>query len=178
MSYKADDDLSPYDKDKEVLTLETARESDGNFILSFCYRPHSLLRKNCPNTEFFWFVFFRIWTEYGDLRSKNSVFGHCSRSGCDSENLSLFLQNTIIEKSLLEKEISNMLIDFNMTCLSYHDNAETKHFYGTIFEKGAIPIMNCPTQIAENLASIIDNVLSTYIFKISLKKRNNQIGCS
>ena len=27
------------------------------------------LRKNCPNTEFFWSVFSRIWTEYGDLRS-------------------------------------------------------------------------------------------------------------
>ena len=52
------------------------------------------LRKNCPNTEFFWSAFSRIWIEYGDLRSKspyliqirenteqkNSVFGHFSNS--------------------------------------------------------------------------------------------------
>ena len=52
------------------------------------------LRKNFPNMEFFWSVFSRIWTEYGDLRSKylysvqirentdqkNFVFGHFSRS--------------------------------------------------------------------------------------------------
>ena len=29
------------------------------------------LRENCRNTEFFWSVFSRIWTEYGDLRSKS-----------------------------------------------------------------------------------------------------------
>ena len=29
------------------------------------------LREKCPNTEFFWSVFFRIWTEYGDLRSES-----------------------------------------------------------------------------------------------------------
>ena len=52
------------------------------------------LRKKCPNTEFFWSMFSRTWTEYGDIRSKfpysvqirkntdqkNSVFGHISRS--------------------------------------------------------------------------------------------------
>ena len=52
------------------------------------------MRKNCPNTEFFWPVFFHIWDEHGDLRSKspysvqirkntdqkNPVFGHFSRS--------------------------------------------------------------------------------------------------
>ena len=31
---------------------------------------NSSLHKNCANTEFFWSVFSRIWTEYGDLRSK------------------------------------------------------------------------------------------------------------
>ena len=51
--------------------------------------------EKCPNTEFFWSLFSRIWTEYGYLRSKsgkfqskfgkirirkNSVFGHLSRS--------------------------------------------------------------------------------------------------
>ena len=52
------------------------------------------LRKKCPYSELFWFVFFRIQTEYGEIRSispysvqmrenadhNNSECGHFSRS--------------------------------------------------------------------------------------------------
>ena len=31
------------------------------------------LRKDCLNTEFFWSVFSRIWTEYTDLRSYRKI---------------------------------------------------------------------------------------------------------
>ena len=51
------------------------------------------LLENCPYLEFFWSVFFRIWTEYGDLLckylypvqlrknadQKNSEYGHFLR---------------------------------------------------------------------------------------------------
>ena len=54
----------------------------------------SPLREKCPNTEFFWSVFLRTWTEYGDLPrkslysvqmpestdQKSSAFGHFLRS--------------------------------------------------------------------------------------------------
>ena len=36
-------------------------------------------------------------------------------------------------------------------------NSKTKHFYENIFEKGAIPIVNCPARISEKLASLTDN---------------------
>ena len=35
---------------------------------------HSL-REKCPYSEFFWSVFFRIWTEYGEATEYLSVFG-------------------------------------------------------------------------------------------------------
>ena len=54
---------------------------------------------------------------------------------------------------------------FNMNCLKYHENAKTKYFYDNIFEKGAIPIINCCTWISEHSASLIDNILTTDIFK-------------
>ena len=52
-------------------------------------------RKNCPNMEFFWSVFSRIWTKYGNylrkspysgqMRENNDqnsfVYGYFSRSG-------------------------------------------------------------------------------------------------
>ena len=60
--------------------------------------------------------------------------------------------------------------DFNMNCLKYHANAKTKHLYDNIFGKGAIPIRNWPTGISEHSGSLIDNILTTYIFNNSLKK--------
>ena len=50
-----------------------------------------VLREMCPNEEFFWSVFSRIRTEYGEILGiqsnagiygpENSVFGHFSRGG-------------------------------------------------------------------------------------------------
>ena len=88
----------------------------------------------------------------------------------DSENLTTFLQNNIIEKFVSEKKINHMIGDFNMNCLKYQENTKTKYFYDNIFEKGAIPIINSPTQISEHSASLIDNILMTDIFNNSLKK--------
>ena len=68
----------------------------------------------------------------------------------DGENLSTFLQNNIIKKSVLEKKISSIIGDFDMNCLNDHENAKTKCFYDKIFEKGTIPILNCPTRISEH----------------------------
>ena len=88
----------------------------------------------------------------------------------DSENLRGFLQNKIVGTSVSEKKISYITGGFNKNCLKYHENTETKHFYNNIFEKGAIPIINHPTRISEYSASLIDNILTTEIFHISLKK--------
>ena len=102
---------------------------------------------------------------------KNILLSCCYRPpNGDSENLSTFLQNNIIEKSVSEKKISYMIGDFNMNCLKYHENAKTKYFYDNIFEKGAIPIINRPTRISEHSASLIDNILTTDIFNDALKK--------
>ena len=67
-------------------------------------------------------------------------------------------------------KIRCMIGDFNMNCLKYHENVKAKYFYDKIFEKGAIPIIDCPTRISEHSASLIDNILTTKIFNNSLKK--------
>ena len=110
--------------------------------------------------------------EISRKNDKNILLSCCYRppSG-DSENLSAFLQNKIIEKSVSEKKMSYIIGDFNMNCLKYHENAKTKHFYDNIFEKGAIhPYINRPTRISEHSASLIDNILTTDIFNNSPKK--------
>ena len=102
---------------------------------------------------------------------KNILLSRCYRpSNAESENLSRFLQNKIIEKSVSEKKVSYIIGDFNLNCLKYHKTTKTKHFHDNIFEKGAIPIINRPTQISEHSASLIDNILTTDIFNNSLNK--------
>ena len=91
----------------------------------------------------------------------------------DSENISAFLQIKIIEKRFSKKN-SYVLGNFNMSCLKRYKNTKTKHFYDNIFQIGAIPIINCPSQILEHSASLIDNILTTEIFNISLKKSITQ----
>ena len=63
-----------------------------------------------------------------------------------------------------------MIGDFNMNCLKYHENAKIKYFHDSIFEKGAIPIINRPTRISEHSTGLIDNILTTDTFNNSLKR--------
>lgn len=48
-----------------------------------------------------------------------------------------------------------------MSYLKYHENANLKHFYDNIFEKGDILIINHPTWIYKYLENVIDNILTT-----------------
>ena len=66
-------------------------------IVFICLTIKQILRKKGPYSDFFWSVFFRIQTEYGELQSispysvrmrentdqKNSEYGHFSRSEID-----------------------------------------------------------------------------------------------
>ena len=102
---------------------------------------------------------------------KNILLSCCYRPpNSDNENLSTFLQNNIIEKSVSEKKISYIIVDFNMNYLKYHENAKTKYFYDNIYEKGVLPIINRPIRISEHSASLIDNILTTDMFNNSLTK--------
>ena len=79
------------------------------------------LREKCPYSEFFWSVFFRSWTEYGDILrislysvrmrenmdQKNSEYGHFSRNAYDLQNTKLpktgmkFIKNTKATTSVM-----------------------------------------------------------------------------
>ena len=64
---------------------------------------------------------------------KNILLSCCYRPpNGDSENLSGFSQNKIIEKSVSEKKISYIMRDFDMNCLKYHENAKTNSSYSNL----------------------------------------------
>ena len=54
---------------------------------------------------------------------KNIFLSCCYKLPNDnSENISVFLQNKIIETFVLEKKISYIIEDFNLNSLKYHKN--------------------------------------------------------
>ena len=61
-----------------------------------------------------------------------------------------------------------------MCCLKRYKNTKTKHFYDNNFQIGSIPIINRRSQFLEHSSGLIDNILTTEIFNISLKKSITQ----
>ena len=67
------------------------------------------LCKTCPYTELFWSVFFRIWTEYGELRSI-SPYSVQMRENTDQNNSEYerFLRN-VTDLSIVSLDIIVMI---------------------------------------------------------------------
>ena len=63
-----------------------------------------------------------------------------------------------------------MLGDFNINCFDYDLNEKVRNFYNSVYEQGAIPVINRPTRIAKTSATLIDNIITNDITNNSLKK--------
>ncbi|XP_065667661.1 uncharacterized protein LOC136087957 [Hydra vulgaris] len=103
--------------------------------------------------------------------AKNIILSccYCPPNGV-IEDFNAFLHNDIIKKSSHEKKLNYIIGDFNLNCFEYHTNTNIKKFYNDIFEIGAIPLINKPTRISSTSASILDNIITTDVFNLSLKK--------
>ena len=88
----------------------------------------------------------------------------------ESNKLATFIQNNIINKSLIEKKKSFIVGDFNLDCLKFDVNEKIRSFYDHVFEKDAIPIINRPTRVSDHSATLIDNIITTEVFEKSLIK--------
>ena len=87
----------------------------------------------------------------------------------DNDILSMFLKQ-VFKKSAAEKKPYYLVGDLSINCLEYFENEKVSTFCNSLFEYGAIALINKPTRVAKNSATIIDNVITTNIFDGSLKK--------
>ncbi|XP_065654889.1 uncharacterized protein LOC136081496 [Hydra vulgaris] len=103
--------------------------------------------------------------------AKNIILSCCYRPPNGViEDFNAFLHNDIIKKSSHKKKLNYLIGDFNLNCFEYHNNTNVKKFYNDIFEIGAVPLINKPTRISSTSASILDNIITTDVFNLSLKK--------
>ena len=75
----------------------------------------------------------------------------------------LFLR-TILKKYYQIKKKKNYPIyitgDLNLNLLDYNSNAKVKSYLNIIFTQSFIPLINKPTRISKNNATIIDHLLT------------------
>ena len=81
----------------------------------------------------------------------------------------MFLKQ-VFKKSAAEKKPYYLAEDLNINCLEYFENEKVSTFYNSLFEYGAITVINKPTRVAKKSAIIIDIAITTNIFDESLKK--------
>ena len=110
--------------------------------------------------------------------SFNILLGCCYKPlKGDNDILSMFLKH-VFEKSAAEKKPYYLLGDLNINCLEYFENEKVSTFHNSLFEYGAIALINKPTRVGKKSATIIDNVITTNIFHESLKKSITKFNLS
>ena len=102
--------------------------------------------------------------------SKTMLISCCYRSPKGiTENLSAYLAS-IFQGVQNEKKKIFIIDDLNLNCLNYNEDNNIRHFYHKIFELGFIPLVDKPTRVCKNSATIIDNILTSCVFDNTLKK--------
>ena len=100
--------------------------------------------------------------------SSNILLSCCYKPPKDENYiLSMFLKQ-VFKKYAAEQKPYYLVGDLN--CLEYFKNEKVSTFYNSLFEYGAITLINKPTRVAKKSATIIDNVITTNIFDESFKK--------
>ena len=87
----------------------------------------------------------------------------------DNDILSMFLKQ-VFKKSTAEKKPYYLIGDLNINCLEYFENEKVSTFYNSLFECGAIALINKQYRVAKKSATISDYVITTNFFNESLKK--------
>ena len=69
------------------------------------------------------------------------------------------------------KKKSFIIGDLNLNCLHYNEDRNIIYFYYKVFELGFIPLIENPTRVCENSATIIDNILTNCVFDNSYNQK-------
>ena len=76
----------------------------------------------------------------------------------------------IIDKANKENKKSFFMGDNNLDCLKYDHESDVKKFYDPLFSLGAFPLINKPTRVSIDSATIINNIITSEIFDETLKR--------
>ena len=86
--------------------------------------------------------------------------------------LNMFLKQ-VLTKSVVEKKPCYLIGNLNIYYLEYFENEKVSTFYYSLFEFGAIALINKPTRETKKSATLIDNVITIVdeFFKNKIQSR-------
>ena len=67
------------------------------------------------------------------------------------------------KKSTVEKKPCYLIGDLTINCLEYFENEKISTFYNSVFEYGAITLINKPIQVVKTSVTVIENVVTTKV---------------
>ena len=79
--------------------------------------------------------------------------------------------NTFLAKSKTTDKTCFLVGDLNLNLIDYQSNAKVRNFVNLIFQHSLVPIVNKPTRVTKNNATLID-----YIITNSFTDRENLTG--
>ena len=102
--------------------------------------------------------------------SKNMLISCCYRPPKGkTENLTAY-PASIFQGVQNENKKIFIIGDFNLNCFNYNEDSNVRHFYHKVLELGFFPLIDKPTRVYKNSATIIDNILTNCVFDNALKK--------
>ena len=105
-----------------------------------------------------------LLNQYVELDRNSTSLGKNIVVGCiyrpPDSNFENFLESMNETLTILNREnkVIYLMGDYNINLLNYNDHRPTKQFIETLFSYSYLPIINKPTRVTANSASIIDNV--------------------
>ena len=73
-----------------------------------------------------------------------------------------YLEN-VFKTANTENKLCFAVGDFNLNCLDYNENLESRTFYNRIFAHGCIPLITRPTRVTSKAVFLIDNTFTNFI---------------
>ena len=135
----------------DSLPYERSKKNRGGGVLIF-------IKKN---------ISYKIRKDLSESKEHKEILSCCYKPPKgDSDILSRLLKQ-VFKKSTAEKKPYYLIGDLNINCLEYFENEKVSTFYNSLFECGAIVLINKPSRAARKSATVIDN---TNIFNESLKR--------
>ena len=152
----------------DSVPYERSKKSRGGGVLTFIKKNLSYkIRKDLFESDKHKEI---LSLEVSYKNSSNILLSCCYKPPKGENNILSMFFKQVFKKSIAEKKPYYLIGDLNKNWLEYFENEKISTFYNSLFEYGAIALMNKPTRVAKKSATIIDNVITTSIFNESLKK--------
>ena len=105
-------------------------------------------------------IYESIFIEIIGNSSKNTIVGVIYRP--PGSNLKEFYDafNIILSKIKSENKICHLMGDWNIDLLNYDSHVMTSNCADMFYSFGSVPLINRPTRITNNSATIIDNIFT------------------